>query len=61
MNRSDRNAAVVAVLVVIAVTLHSPTWASLRQNMEPGTRANRETKDIRVIAKKYEYDPQSSR
>ena len=57
MNRSDRNAGVVAVLVIIAVTLHNRTWASLRQNMEPGTRVNRETKEIRVTAKKYEYDP----
>ena len=57
MNRSDRNAGVVAVLVIIAVTLHNPTWASLKQNMEPGTRVNRETKEIRVTAKKYEYDP----
>jgi cytochrome c oxidase subunit 2 len=57
MNRSDRHAAVVAVLVVIAVTLHNPTWASLRQNMEQETRANRDTKEIRVTAKKYEYDP----
>lgn len=58
MNASDRNAAVVAVLVIIAVTLlHNATWASLTQEVDPRARANQDTKEIRVTAKKYEYDP----
>jgi len=58
MNRSDRGAAVVAVLVVIAVTLsYYPTWAGLAQDSGPGAGANQDSKEIRVTAKKYEYDP----
>lgn len=58
MNRSDRGAAVVAVLVVIAVTLsYYPTWAGLKQDSGPGAGASQDTKEIRVTAKKYEYDP----
>ena len=59
-NRSDRNAAVVVVLVVIAATLHSPTWANLTQEVDPSARENQDTKEIRVSAKKYEYNPESS-
>ena len=56
MNQSDGNVAVIAVLVVIAATLmHNPTWASLTQEVDPRTRANQDTKEIRVTAKKYEY------
>ena len=58
MNRSDRGAVVVAVLVVIAVTLsYYPIWAGLAQDSGPGAGANQDTKEIRVNAKKYEYDP----
>ena len=34
-----------------------PTWAHLAQDVNPGTRRRRDTKEIRVTAKKYEYDP----
>lgn len=57
MNRSDRNVVVMAILVVIAVTLHYPMWARLTQDVDPGTHTNRDTKEMRVTAKKYEYDP----
>ena len=57
MNRSDRSFAGLAVLVVIAVTLQSPTRASLLQNSEPGTGGNGDTREVIVTAKKYEYDP----
>lgn len=57
MNRSDRNVAVIAVLIVIAATLHNPTWARLTQDVDPGGHTGRDTKEIRVTAKKYEYDP----
>jgi cytochrome c oxidase subunit II len=58
MNRSDRNASVIAVLVAIAATLlHDPTWASLTQEVDPSAHANQDTKEIRISAKKYEYDP----
>ena len=48
----------VAVLVVIAATLiHKPTWAHLEQDVDQGTRRRRDTKDIRITVKKYEYVP----
>jgi cytochrome c oxidase subunit 2 len=56
MNRSDRSAAV-AVLVVIAVMLsHYPMWAAF-QDAGAGTSASKDVKEIRIAAKKYEYDP----
>ena len=57
MNQSDRNVAVIALLVVIAVTLHNPVWAHLTQDVDPGAHTGRDTKEIRVTARKYEYDP----
>ena len=57
MNRSDRNVALIALLVVMAATLHNPTWARLTQDVDPRAHAGRDTKEIRVTAKKYEYDP----
>jgi cytochrome c oxidase subunit 2 len=56
MNRSDRSAAV-AVLVVIAVMLsHYPMRAAF-QDAGAGTIASKDVKEIRIAAKKYEYDP----
>jgi cytochrome c oxidase subunit 2 len=56
MNRSDRSAAV-AVLVVIAVMLsHYPMRAAF-QDAGAGTSASKDVKEIRIAAKKYEYDP----
>jgi cytochrome c oxidase subunit 2 len=58
MNRSDRVAVVVAVLVVIAVTLsHYASWAAFTQHAGTGAGASQDPKEIRVTAKKYEYDP----
>jgi len=56
MNRSDRSAAV-AVLVVIAVMLsHYPMRAAF-QDAGAGTSASKDVKEIRIAAKKYDYDP----
>jgi cytochrome c oxidase subunit II len=58
MNRLDRGPAVLAVLVAIAVTLsHYPTCAAYTQDAGPGAGESKETKEIRITAKKYEYDP----
>lgn len=61
MNRFDRGAAVLAVLIVIAVTLsHYPTSAALTQDAGPGAGPGAKVsnaREIRVTAKKYEYDP----
>jgi cytochrome c oxidase subunit 2 len=57
MNRSDRSSAV-AVLVVTAVMLaHFPTRAAFTQDPGAGTHAGNGVKEIRMTAKKYEYDP----
>jgi plastocyanin len=49
---------VVAIPVLIAVTLiRNPTWAHVVVDVDPGTHRRRDTKEIRVIARKYEYDP----
>jgi hypothetical protein len=49
---------VVAIPVLIAVTLiHNPTWAHVVEDVDPGSHRRRDTKEIRVIARKYEYDP----
>jgi len=58
MNRSDRSAIVVAALVVIAVMLsHYPMRAAFTQDAGAGTNASKDVKEIRITAKKYEYDP----
>jgi cytochrome c oxidase subunit II len=58
MNRFDRGPAVLATLVVVAVALsHSPGRATLAQDVAPSTGASKDTKEIRMTAKKYEYDP----
>ena len=58
MNRLDRGPAVLAVLVLIAVTLSQyPTLAAFTQGADPGTGVSKDTKEIRITAKKYEYDP----
>jgi cytochrome c oxidase subunit 2 len=58
MNRLDRGPAVLAVLVLIAVTLsHYPTLAAFTQGADPGTGVSKDTREIRITAKKYEYDP----
>ena len=57
MNRSDRSSAV-AVLVVTAVMLsHFPPRAAFTQDAGAGTHAGNGVKEIRMTAKKYEYDP----
>ena len=57
MNRSDRSSAV-AVLVVTAVMLsHFLTRAAFTQDAGAGTHAGNGVKEIRMTAKKYEYDP----
>ena len=57
MNRSDRSAIVLAALIVIAVMLsHYPMWAAF-QDACAGTSASKDVKEIRIAAKKYEYDP----
>ena len=57
MNRSDRSAAV-AVLAVIAVMVsHFPTRAAFTQDAGGGAEATKDVKEIRITAKKYEYDP----
>jgi heme/copper-type cytochrome/quinol oxidase subunit 2 len=58
MNRLDRGLAVLAVLIVIAVTLsHYPTSAAFTQDGGPGVGVSKDEREIRVTAKKYEYDP----
>jgi cytochrome c oxidase subunit II len=58
MNRFDRGPAVLATLVVVAVALsHSPARATLAQDVAPSTGVSKDTKEIRMTAKKYEYDP----
>jgi cytochrome c oxidase subunit 2 len=53
MNRLDRGPVVLAVLIVIAVTLsHYPSWSASKQDV-----GRKDTKEIRITAKKYEYDP----
>ena len=55
MNRLDRGLAVLTVLIVIAVTLsHYPTSA---QDAGSGAGVSKDEREIRVTAKKYEYDP----
>ena len=47
-----------AVPVLVAVTpIHNRTWAHLAQDVDPGDDAGGDTNEIRVTAKKYEYDP----
>ncbi len=58
MNRFDRGVAVLAVLIVIAVTLSRfPTPAAFTQDASPGAGVSKDAREIRVTAKKYEYDP----
>ena len=58
MNRPDRSVVAVAVLVVMAVMLsHHPMRAGFSQNASAGTSAAKDLKEIRVTARKYEYDP----
>ena len=58
MNRFDRGTAVLAVLIVIAVTLSRfPTSAAFTQDASPGAGVSKDAREIRVTAKKYEYDP----
>jgi cytochrome c oxidase subunit 2 len=58
MNRFDRGPAVLAILVAIAVALsHYPTRATFAQDAAPDTAVSKDTKEIRMTAKKYEYDP----
>jgi cytochrome c oxidase subunit 2 len=58
MNRLDRGLAVLAVLIVIAVTLSRyPTSAAFTQDAGPGVGVSKDAREIRVTAKKYEYDP----
>ena len=58
MNRLDRGPAVLAILVVIAVALsHYPTLGALTQSEGPDAGGSKNAKEIRVTAKKYEYDP----
>jgi len=57
MKRSDRSSAL-AVLVVTAVMLsHFPTRAAFTQDAGAGTSASKDVKEIRMTAKKYEYEP----
>ena len=58
MNRFDRAPFVVAVLIVTVVALSQhPTWGSYMQSEGPMTGASKDVKEIRMTAKKYEYDP----
>jgi cytochrome c oxidase subunit II len=58
MNRFDRSSAVLASLVVTAVAFsHYPARANSAQDAAPGTGVSKDTKEIRMTAKKYEYDP----
>ncbi len=58
MNRFDRGPAVLATLVAIAVALsHCPARATFAQDVAPGSGVSKDTKEIRMTAKKYEYDP----
>jgi len=58
MNRFDRSPAVLAILVVTAVA-HSqyPARANFAQDTAPGAGVSKDTKEIRMTAKKYEYEP----
>jgi cytochrome c oxidase subunit 2 len=58
MNRFDRGPAVLAILIVIAVAVsHYPARANSAQDAAPGTGVSKDTKEIRMTAQKYEYDP----
>jgi len=58
MNRFDRGPALLAILAAIAVALsHYPTRATFEQDATPYTGVSKDTKEIRMTAKKYEYDP----
>jgi len=58
MNRFDRGPAVLAILVVMAAALsHYPARPTFAQDAAPGTGASKDPKEIRITAKKYEYDP----
>jgi cytochrome c oxidase subunit 2 len=58
MNRLDRGPVLLAVLIVIAVTLsHYRARPTFAQDAAPGTGVSKDTKEIRMTAKKYEYDP----
>jgi cytochrome c oxidase subunit 2 len=58
MNRSDRSAIVVAALVVIAVMLSRfPMRAAFTQDAGAETHVGKGVKEIRMTAKKYEYEP----
>jgi cytochrome c oxidase subunit 2 len=58
MNRFHRSQAVLAILVVIAVALSRyPTRPTFAQDAPPGAGASNDPKEIRMTAKKYEYDP----
>jgi len=58
MKRSDRSAIVVAALVVIAVMVSRfPMRAAFIQDAGAGTQAGKDVKEIRMTAKKYEYEP----
>ena len=58
MNRFDRSPAVLAILVVIAVALSQyPARANFAQDTAPGAGVSKDAKEIRMTAKKYEYDP----
>jgi heme/copper-type cytochrome/quinol oxidase subunit 2 len=58
MNRFDHSPAVLAILVVTAVALSQyPARANFAQDTAPGAGVSKDTKEIRMTAKKYEYDP----
>jgi hypothetical protein len=58
MNRFDGSPAVLAILVVTALALsHYPTRLTFAQDAAPGTGVSKGAKEIRMTAKKYEYDP----
>lgn len=57
MNRSDRSAVAVAVLVVIAVMLSRYPMRAAFQDAGTGTSASKDVREIMITAKKYEYDP----
>ena len=49
---------VLAVLVAITITLsHYATPTAFTQDAEPGAGVMKDAKEIRIAAKKYEYDP----
>jgi cytochrome c oxidase subunit 2 len=58
MNRFDRSPVVLAILVVTALALSQyPVRANFAQDTAPGAGVSKDTKEIRMTAKKYEYDP----